>query len=119
MAEEPEKPERKDLLSSIFDSVKEAVDNAVEMNKKIWDRLLGRKEEGEGGEEGEKKGFEKIFDDLIDAHNKIWDSILGRKEGEEGEKKGLDIAKTIKDVRNRVRDFLGMEPLPEEESKES
>lgn len=118
MAEEPEKPEKRDLLSSIFDSMKEAVDNAVEMNKKIWDRLIGRKEEGEEGGEGEKKGLEKIFDDVMAAHNKFWDSILGRKEGEEGEKKGFDISTTIREVRNRVRDFLGMEPLPEPESKE-
>jgi len=117
MAEEPEK--KKDLLSSIFDSVREAVDNAVEMNKKIWDRILGRKEEGEGAEEGEKKGIEKIIDDIIDANNKFWDSILGRKEGEEGEKKGFDLAKTVRDVRNRIRDFLGMEPLPEPESEKS
>jgi len=113
-----EQPEKKDLLSSIMDSVKEAVDNAVEMNKKIWDRLLGRKEEGEG-EEGEKKGLEKIVEDILEAHNKFWDSILGRKEGEEGEKKGFDLAQMIRDTRNRVRDFLGMEPLPEPEPKES
>jgi hypothetical protein len=118
MAEKPEQSEKKDLLTSILDSVKEAVDNAVEMNKKIWDRLLGRKEEGEG-EEGEKKGIEKIFDDLLEAHNKLWDSILGRKEGEEGEKKGFDLAQVIKDTRNRIRDFLGMEPLPEPEPKEN
>jgi hypothetical protein len=63
--------------------------------------------------------IEKILDDVINAHNKFWDSILGRKEGEEGgEKKGFDIASTIREVRNRIRDFLGMEPLPEPESKE-
>lgn len=115
MAEKPEQEEKKDLLTSILDSVKEAIDNAVETNKKIWDRLLGRKEEGE---EGEKKGIEKIFDDIMDAHNKLWDSILGRKEGEEGEKKAFDLGQIIRDTRNRIRDFLGMEPLPELEPKE-
>ncbi|NVM31314.1 MAG: hypothetical protein HWN65_20920 [Candidatus Helarchaeota archaeon] len=106
--------EKKDLLSSIVDGIREAVDNVVEESKKVWDKLLGR-EEGEEGEEGEKTGFQKIFDDIAKWHKDLWDKILGR-EGEEGEEsKGFDLGKFIRDIRNQVRDFLGMEPLPEEE----
>ena len=106
--------EKKDLLSGIVDGIRDAIDNVVEETKKIWDKLLGREGEGEEGEEA-KTGLQKIIDDITTWHKNLWDKILGR-EGEEGEEKGgFDLMKIIRDIRNQVRDFLGMEPLPEED----
>ena len=97
--EDSEEP--KDLLSSIVDGIREAID-----------KVLGREGEGEEGEEA-KTGLQKIIEDITKWHKDLWDNLLGR-EGEEGEEGGFDLAKIIKDIRNQVRDFLGMEPLPEE-----
>ncbi len=108
--------EKKSLLESVIDSVQEAIDKAVESVKDFWDNLLGKKKE-EGAEGEEKTGIAKIIDDIAKWNKDLWDKIVGR-EGEEGEGKGgFDLGKTIRDIRNRVRDFLGMEPLPEEEPK--
>jgi len=104
--------EKKDLLSSIVDGIREAIDNVVEETQKIWDKILGREGEGEEGEEA-KTGLQKVIDDITKWHKDLWDKLLGR-EGEEGGEGGFDLAKIIKDIRNQVRDFLGMEPLPEE-----
>ncbi|NVM52072.1 MAG: hypothetical protein HWN66_00120 [Candidatus Helarchaeota archaeon] len=109
--------EKKDFLASIVDGIRDAVDNVVEETKKIWDKVLGREAEGEEGEET-KGGLQNIFDDIAGWHKKLWDTLLGRKgeEGEEGEESGgFDLGKIIRDIRNQVRDFLGMEPIPEEE----
>ncbi|MHA1266347.1 MAG: hypothetical protein ACTSRS_14030 [Candidatus Helarchaeota archaeon] len=104
--------EKKDLLSSIVDGIRDAIDNVIEESKKFWDNLLGRETEGEEGEET-KTGLQKIFDDIAKWHKELWDKLLGRT-GEEGEEGGFDLAKIIRDIRNQIRDFLGMEPLPED-----
>ncbi len=105
--------EKKGLLEEIISNVQEAIDKAVESVKDFWDNLLGRKEGGEEG--GEKEGIAKIIDDIVKWNKELWDKLLGR-EGEEGGEGGFDLGKVIRDIRNRVRDFLGMEPLPEEGS---
>lgn len=108
-----EDQEKKDILSSIVDGIRDAVDNVLEESRKLWDNLLGRETaEGEAGES--KTGLQKIIDDIAKWHTDLWDNILGRK-GEEGEGgSGFDLTKMIRDIRNQVRDFLGMEPLPED-----
>ncbi|NVM04536.1 MAG: hypothetical protein HWN67_19595 [Candidatus Helarchaeota archaeon] len=114
MTEESE--EKKDILSSLWDGLNKVVNRISEANKKFWDKLLG-KEEGEGieGEEA-KGGLAGIIERIAEAHKNYWDILLRRKEGEEPEKGRFDPAKIIRDIRNRIRDFLGIEPLPEEET---
>ena len=103
--------EKKGFLESIFDGVRDAFENAVEQAKSTIDKLLGR-EEGEEGE-GEKGGIADIIDDIVQWNKDFWDKLLGR-EGEEGGEGGFDLGNMIRDIRNRIRDVLGMEPLPED-----